>query len=111
MPLAITVDHRELADVARSFAAGHPLLDETRQALAKPPTEAGAVWSRVADLGWAGLHLPEENGGSGYGLSELAVVVEALGTVVASGPLLPTAVASAVVTLVGSAEQRADLLP
>src|SRR3954452_21797617 len=111
MPLAITADHRELADVVRSFAAGQGLREETRRALEKPPTETGAVWAQVADLGWAGLHLPEEHGGSGYGLAELAVVLEGLGTVVASGPLLATAVASAVVDRVGTEAQRAALLP
>ena len=111
MPLAITADHRELADVVRSFAEGRSLRAETRLALEKPPTEPGAVWSQVADLGWAGLHLPEEHGGSGYGPGELAVVLEGLGAVVASGPLLATAVASAVVAQVGTPAQQAGLLP
>jgi alkylation response protein AidB-like acyl-CoA dehydrogenase len=113
MPLAITQDHRELADVVRSFAAGQGLRDETRQYLEKPggTAEPGAVWQQAADLGWVGLHVPEEHGGSGFGLAELAVVIEGLGAVVASGPLVATAVAAAVVTQVGSPAQRADLLP
>src|SRR5215207_9093506 len=113
MPLAITRDHRELADVVRSFARGHDLRQETRSLLEKTPqsTDTGAVWEQIADLGWAGLHLHEEHGGSGFGLAELAVVMEGLGAVVASGPLLSTAVASAVVDRVGTPAQRADLLP
>jgi alkylation response protein AidB-like acyl-CoA dehydrogenase len=111
MPLAITADHRELADVVRSFATAHALRDETRRVLDKAPAEHGTVWSQVADLGWAGLHLPEEHGGSGYGLPELAVVLEGLGAVAASGPLLATAVASAVIHRVGTDDQRAALLP
>ena len=113
MPLAIKRDHRELADVVRSFATGQGLREETRRLLEKPPqaTDTGVVWQQVADLGWAGLHVPEEHGGSGYGLAELAVVVEGLGAVVASGPLLATAVASAVVSRVGTSAQCADLLP
>jgi alkylation response protein AidB-like acyl-CoA dehydrogenase len=113
MPLAITQDHRELADVVRSFTRAHGLHEETRNLLEKPAqaTDPGMVWQQVADLGWAGLHLPEEYGGSGFGLAELAVVIEGLGAVVASGPLLSTAVASAVVDRVGTPAQRADLLP
>ena len=38
-------------------------------------------------LGWLGLHVPEEHGGSGYGLEELVVVVEELGRAVAPGPV------------------------
>ena len=37
--------------------------------------------------GWLGLHVPEEHGGSGYGLEELVVVVEELGRAVAPGPV------------------------
>src|SRR5829696_70598 len=113
MPLAITQDHRELADVVRSFAAGQGLREETRRALEKPPeaSDTGVVWRQVAELGWAGLHVPEEYGGSGYGLAELALVMEGLGAVAASGPLLATTVAAAVVSQVGTPEQRADLLP
>src|SRR5829696_9340402 len=108
MPLAITQDHRELADVVRSFATGQALRAETRQYLEKPPQtpDTGVVWQQVGDLGWAGLHVPEEYGGSGYGLAELAVVLEGLGAVAASGPLLATAVAAAVVSQVGTPEQR-----
>ena len=62
MPLAITQDHRELADVVRSFARGHGLREETRHSLEKPPqaTDTGVVWQQIADLGWAGLHVAEE---------------------------------------------------
>src|SRR5829696_9189085 len=113
MPLAITQDHRELADVVRSFATGNALRDETRRFLEKPPVadDPGIVWRQAGDLGWAGLHLPEQHGGSGFGLAELAIVLEGLGAVAASGPLLSSAVASAVVARVGTPEQQAALLP
>jgi alkylation response protein AidB-like acyl-CoA dehydrogenase len=113
MPLAITQDHRELADVVRSFARGQGLREETRHFLEKPPqtTDTGVLWQQIGDLGWSGLHVPEEHGGSGYGLAELAVVFEALGAVAASGPLLATSVASAVIARVGTTDQRAQLLP
>ena len=43
----------------------------------------------LRDLGWLGLHVPEEHGGSGFGLPELVVVVEELGRAVAPGPFVP----------------------
>ena len=51
----------------------------------------------MVELGWLGFHLPEDVGGQGYGLAELAVVIEMLGTVVAPGPFLPTVWASALI--------------
>ena len=65
----------------------------------------------MADLGWLGLHLPEAHGGSGFGLAELVLVVEAMGAVVAPGPFLPTVWASAVIAACGTDAQQAELLP
>src|SRR5262249_20623904 len=57
------------------------------------------------------LHIPEEHGGSGYGLPELVVVVEALGAAVAPGPFVPTVIASAVLAAAGDDGTRAKFLP
>ncbi|MGW0193683.1 acyl-CoA dehydrogenase [Nonomuraea sp. NPDC003201] len=54
-------------------------------------------WAGLAEQGLLGLHVPEEYGGSGYGLLETAVAVEALAERMAPGPYLPTVLASAVV--------------
>jgi alkylation response protein AidB-like acyl-CoA dehydrogenase len=109
--LAITDDHRELARVARSFlsdtkatVAARSLLDADAEAL--PP-----FWAALGKLGWLGLHLPEEYGGEGYGLPELAVVLAELGRAVAPGPFLPTVLASAVLAEAASPELRGALLP
>src|SRR5580698_9965047 len=40
-----------------------------------------ALWSTLADLGWTGLLVPEEYGGSGAGLPEMGVVLEEMGRV------------------------------
>ena len=58
-------------------------------------------------LGWLGLHLPEEHGGSGYGLEELVVVVEELGRAVAPGPFVPTVIASATLDAVADDATKA----
>lgn len=111
MGIALTDDHRELAGVASAFltaqqarGAARALLDADDEA--RPP-----FWGELAGLGWLGLHIAEEHGGSGYGLPELVVVVEQLGRAVAPGPFVPTVIASAVVAADGSTDQQARLLP
>jgi alkylation response protein AidB-like acyl-CoA dehydrogenase len=111
MGIALTDDHRELADVARAFLtaqkarwAARSLLDATDEP--RPP-----FWHNLVELGWLGLHIDEEHGGSGYGLPELVVVVEELGRAVAPGPFVPTVIASAVVAKDGTPEQKSRLLP
>ncbi|KKB99318.1 acyl-CoA dehydrogenase family protein, partial [Mycobacterium nebraskense] len=111
MGIALTDDHRELAEVARAFLtsqkarwAARSLLDAAEES--RPP-----FWQNLVELGWLGLHVDEEHGGSGFGLPELVVVVEELGRAVAPGPFVPTVIASAVIAKDGSAEQKSRLLP
>jgi 3-oxochol-4-en-24-oyl-CoA dehydrogenase len=68
-------------------------------------------WQDLAALGWLGLHVPEELGGSGFGIEELVVVVEELGRAIAPGPFVPTVIASAVLVAAGTDEIRPRALP
>jgi len=111
MTIAISEAHRELGTVVRSFAADHDLRAAARSLLDAPDEARPEWWKEMADLGWLGLHLPEEDGGSGYGLPELVVVVEELGRAVAPGPFLPTVMASAALARCGRPEQQRRLLP
>jgi alkylation response protein AidB-like acyl-CoA dehydrogenase len=95
MTIAITEDHRALADTAGDFLAKHGSLAAARALLEAPTETAPPFWDDLVALGWLGLHLPEAHGGSGYGLPELVIVVEALGRALAPGAFVPTVIASA----------------
>jgi len=111
MSIAITDEHRALADTARDFLASRKALDAAR-ALLEAETEARPpFWGDLAGLGWLGLHLPERHGGSGFGLEELVVVVEQLGRVVAPGPFVPTVIASALLAAAADDATKAKYLP
>src|SRR5690606_20689196 len=73
-----------------------------REAVDAGSEKAPAFWDDLAAQGLLGLHLPESVGGAGYGMVELAVVVEELGRVMTPGPFLPTVLASAVLHRAGS---------
>ncbi|OBK14738.1 acyl-CoA dehydrogenase [Mycobacterium asiaticum] len=111
MGIALTDDHRELAEVTRGFLTSQKARAAARSLLDAPEEERPAIWQGIGELGWLGLHISEEHGGSGYGLPELVVVIEELGRAVAPGPFVPTVIASAVIAHAGSVEQQARLLP
>ena len=111
MPIAITDDHQELAATVRGVLTAHKALQAARALLESEEEPRPSYWGEMADLGWLGIHLPEEYGGSGAGLPELVVVLDELGRQVAPGPFLPTVLASAVIEQCGSAEQKRRLLP
>jgi alkylation response protein AidB-like acyl-CoA dehydrogenase len=111
MGIALTDDHRELAEVARSFLISQKARWAARSLLDTADESRPPFWQNLVELGWLGLHVDEEYGGSGYGLPELVVVIEELGRAVAPGPFVPTVIASAVIAKDGTAEQKSRLLP
>jgi alkylation response protein AidB-like acyl-CoA dehydrogenase len=52
------------------------------------------LWSTLVDLGWTGLLVPEEYGGTGGGLLELCIVAEQMGRVPLPGPFFSSSVAA-----------------
>jgi alkylation response protein AidB-like acyl-CoA dehydrogenase len=109
--LAITEDHLALARVARSVVRDRAVLAAARAAVDDEFGKPAPFWKDVVSAGWTGLHVPEEFGGQGFGLAELAVVTEELGRAVAPGPFLPTVLAAAVISEAGTDEQRQRWLP
>jgi 3-oxochol-4-en-24-oyl-CoA dehydrogenase len=111
MSIAITEDHKALADVVADFCVKNDLRGQARVLLDNDPEDLPATWPAMAELGWLGLHVSEAHGGSGYGLPELVVVVEQLGRELAPGPFVPTVVASAAIAAAATPEQAARFLP
>ncbi len=111
MSIAITDDHRALAETASSFLAKREARAEARALLEAPEEGRPALWDELVSLGWLGLHLPEEYGGSGYGLEELVILVEETGRTVTPGPFLPTVIASAVLDAAADDELKGAAAP
>ena len=100
MALGLTPEHRELAAAVRGWSQRHCPAEVVRAAA--DGTDGGAaryqaeLVSGLAEQGLLGLHLPEDDGGQGFGLPELAVALEELGRALLPGAFLPTVLASAV---------------
>ncbi|MEV8637935.1 acyl-CoA dehydrogenase [Streptosporangium sp. NPDC051023] len=109
MTIGLTQEHRDLRDSVRTFVTRHVTPEVVRKAVDAKREELPSYWPALAEQGLLGLHLPEESGGAGYGLLELAVVVEELGRAMAPGPFLPTVLASAVLRRAGHEPLLAEL--
>src|SRR3954464_6606772 len=111
MSIAITDDHRALGDTASDFLLKQGARTAARSLVEAPAETLPELWNDLLGLGWLGLHVPEQYGGSGYGLPELVVVVEELGRALTPGPFVPTAIASAVLASEGTDALKKRLLP
>ncbi|WP_031122261.1 acyl-CoA dehydrogenase [Streptomyces sp. NRRL S-623] len=99
--IGITEEHRTLAHSVRGWLARAVPSGEVRKLLdAGGPAASGvrpAHWEALAGQGLTGIHLPEEYGGGGGGLLDLAVVLEEAAHASLPGPFLATALVGAVV--------------
>ncbi len=110
MPIGITEEHEALHAAVRGWVERHCAPSVPRAALDATTEALPPFWSDLAEMGWLGLHVDEAYGGEGYGIPELAVVIEELGRAVAPGPLVPTVLASALLQSAGKEIAR-DLVP
>ncbi|MEV4353562.1 acyl-CoA dehydrogenase [Nonomuraea sp. NPDC049625] len=93
MAIGLSEEHEALRESVSGWAERNIPSELLRAGTeGRPP-----FWAGLAEQGLLGLHVPEEYGGSGYGLLETAVAVEALAERMAPGPYLPTVLASAVI--------------
>lgn len=109
--LAISDEHVELAAAALGQLKRCKALAAARATVDGASAHPDEIWSAAASLGWNGLAVDEQYGGSGFGLAELAIVLEVMGHELCPGPFLPTVTLAATLNLCGSETLRSRCLP
>jgi alkylation response protein AidB-like acyl-CoA dehydrogenase len=99
MDLSLNDTQQLIQDSARDFVRGacgrDVLLDIDRNPLALMER----LWPQMCELGWTGMAIPEDHGGTGNSLTDVAVLFEELGTAPVPGPLFSSAVLCARILL------------
>ncbi len=114
MALVLTEEQTMLRDSARGLLADKAPVSHLRQLRDEqsPDGLSRALWQTFAEMGFAGLLVPEAFGGSGLGMVEAGVVMEEIGRNLTPSPFLATAViAAAALTHGGSAAHQQAYLP
>ena len=71
-----------------------------------------AAWNEMAEMGWAGVVVPEEYGGSQFGYLSMGLILEETGRTLTASPLLASAVgAASALALGGTDAQKSEYLP
>ena len=110
MDFSFTPDQTLLKNSARAFLDEHCKPAAVRLLWDDPRGESQATWKEMAQLGWLGLSLPEEHGGSGLGMVETAILLEELGRAAYPGPYWPTMLAAHAIAAAGTDPQKARWL-
>ena len=114
MALVLNEEQVMLRDSAAGFLAGKAGVSHLRS-LRDSASErcfSDEVWREMAQMGWAGIAIPERYGGLGYGYTGLGLVLEQAGRNLSPSPLQSTVLVAATVILeLGDEQQKQRLLP
>ncbi|HJM92417.1 MAG: acyl-CoA dehydrogenase family protein [Alphaproteobacteria bacterium] len=104
-------EQAQLMDIAESFSASKSPIDAVRRRIEAESAIEVELWREMAVLGWLGIAIPEEYGGSGLGLGEVVSIVEPMGRRLFSAPLASTTLVAQTVLLGGDKAQKSHWLP
>ncbi len=105
-------DQKQLRDQARRFLAEKCPPKAVRAVLEGKADYDRELWKGLAEMGFLGVAIPEEFGGTGAGHLELCVIAEELGRALAPVPFASTVYLAAEALLIaGSEEQKQKWLP
>jgi alkylation response protein AidB-like acyl-CoA dehydrogenase len=114
MALVLSSEAQMVRDTAHQFFKERAPITALRKLrdTNDPDGFSRGLWREMAELGWTGFLVPEDHGGTGFGVMGLAQVMEAAGRTLAASPLLSTALLGAsALSLAGSEDQKAEHLP
>jgi alkylation response protein AidB-like acyl-CoA dehydrogenase len=106
----LTDEQQAIKATAHDFLAARYKSERIRELTESEHGFEQSDWEEMAELGWAGLALPEEWGGQGLGIVDLAVLFEELGYALAPSPLFSNTVVGLALARCGSDEQRERFL-
>jgi len=103
-------EQQEIKRTAHDFLGARFNAEKVRE-LADSRSYDDGLYAEMAELGWPGIAITEDDGGQGLGMVDLVVVLEESGYACAPSPLLGSAGAALVISAAGSEEQRGEWLP
>jgi alkylation response protein AidB-like acyl-CoA dehydrogenase len=109
----LTEEQTMLRDMAREWADNESPVTAFRRMRDAAPAELfdAQAWAAQAEMGWAGILVPEAYGGAEMGYLSLGMVIEQLGRTLTATPLAATAAATSAIVLAGSEAQKSEWLP
>jgi len=114
MPLILSSEAQMVRDTAHAFFKERAPITALRKLRDSndPDGLSRALWREMAELGWTGFLVPEDHGGTDFGVLGLAQVMEAAGRTLAASALVSTAlVGASLLAMAGSDDQKAEHLP
>ncbi|HKI73609.1 MAG TPA: acyl-CoA dehydrogenase family protein [Pseudomonadales bacterium] len=111
---ALTEEQTMIRDQAKSWVTEQAPVRKFRE-LRDSGSQSGFspdTWSAMVDMGWTGMIIPEQYGGSDLGYLTFGIVLEETGRQLTASPLFASALVGASAILAGGSEaQKQSVLP
>jgi alkylation response protein AidB-like acyl-CoA dehydrogenase len=102
----LTDEQQAIKATAKDFLASRFKSERMREIAASEDGTDPEGWRQMAELGWTGLAVPEQWGGQGLGIVDLAVLFEEMGYALAPSALFSNTIVALALSLCGSDDQR-----
>ena len=114
MKLILTEEQEFLRDTAKDFAQERTPVTHFRSLRDNNDENLWDmdIWQEMVNLGWSGILIPEEFGGSDFGVAGISVILQECGKTLTPSPLFSTGVFGAyAISNFGTQEQKEKYLP
>ena len=114
MKLTLNEEEQFLKDTAKNFAQERCPVTHFRSLRDSndPQLWDKAIWNEMSKLGWPGILIPEEYGGSNFGISGISVILQECAKTLTPSPLFATGVIGAYsIANFGNENQKEEYLP
>src|SRR5580658_892463 len=109
MQFGLSESQTILKNNARKFFAAECPMADVRRIAETESAHDEKLWRAMAAQGFLGVLIPEEAGGMGLGMVELAALAEEMGRALVPGAFLSTLLASTVIHEAGSVRHLAQI--
>ncbi|MGI9287810.1 MAG: acyl-CoA dehydrogenase family protein [Pseudomonadales bacterium] len=109
--LSFSDEQSMILDSARQFCRDQSDISAVRALLSSDEGYSRKVWADMVELGWLGLAIPEQFGGSGLGIGATVPLAECMGRHLLSTPYFSCLLASEALRRAGTDAQKQEFLP
>jgi alkylation response protein AidB-like acyl-CoA dehydrogenase len=111
MDISFNEDQIEITNQAHRFLENECPADFVRQMYEDERGFTDDLWTKMAEMGWMGMTVPEQYNGVGLGMTDLCIILEEMGRVVLPGPYFSTVMLAAeALKAAGNETQKEDYL-
>ena len=112
MDITLSEEQKMMKDAAKRFLSENCPPSFVREIGKGEKAVVKELWAKMAELGWLGLLLPEQYGGTEGSIMDLVILMEEMGSVCMPGPYMASSILfSQTLLKLGSAKQKKELLP